>query len=120
MSDDTTPVANEPTLEQMVAKYGNQIMKLKDVAGFVDLVFDTLKQLKAEIAALKADHAALAAKALTGGLPWAKGTTYAPGDVVQHDGSLWRCIELHGSGANFSHEYFVLQVKHGRDGRDLR
>src|SRR5829696_931970 len=59
-----------------------------------------LQQLQSENAAMKArvnnletGHVQLEKTALKGGLPWAKGTTYSAGDVVQHDGSLWRCVE---------------------------
>jgi Carbohydrate-binding module family 5/12 len=76
--------------------------------------------LEAEVQALKAAHAALAEKALTGGAAWQRGRLYAKNDCVQYDGSLWRCVEAHVSGATFSHEHFVLQVKHGRDGKDVR
>jgi hypothetical protein len=49
-----------------------------------------------------------------------RGVVYAVNDTVQHDGSLWRCVETHTSGAAFSHDYFLLQIKHGRDGKDAR
>jgi len=78
------------------------------------------KTLEAEIAALKADHAALDAKALRGGSVWTRGASYAVNDTVVHDGGLWRCIEGHTSGETFAHDRFVLQVKRGRDGKDAR
>ena len=31
--------------------------------------------------------------------PWQRGTMYSVNDCVQHDGSLWRCVETHVSGA---------------------
>jgi Carbohydrate-binding module family 5/12 len=76
--------------------------------------------LKADVEKLKSDLAALDAKALKGGATWARGVAYAKNDCVQHAGGLWRCCEDHVSGATFSHECFLLQVKSGRDGKDAR
>jgi len=73
-----------------------------------------------EIAELKAGAAALSATALKGGSTWARGVAYILNDTAQYDGSLWRCVEPHVSGETFAHDRFVLQVKHGRDGKDLR
>jgi hypothetical protein len=84
------------------------------------LVKDRFAALEARIAELESAHVILASKALTGGLPWQRGTLYVVNDCVQHDGSLWRAIETHTSGSTFSHENFVLQIKRGRDGKDLR
>ena len=73
--------------------------------------------LESRLAALEASHAALDLKALKGGAPWQRGTGYAANDIVQHDG---KCIEAHVSGATFSHEHFLLEIKRGRDARDAR
>ena len=77
-------------------------------------------KLEERIKTLESAHAALESKALKGGAPWQRGVLYTVNDVVQHDGGLWKCVETHGSGASFSHEHFLLQVKRGRDGKDLR
>jgi hypothetical protein len=93
---------------------------------FAALVIDTIKRaldgplVAARFEALEKRLAELDTKALKGGLPWARGTGYATNDVVQHDGSLWKCIDGHVSGATFSHEHFILQIKRGRDGKDAR
>jgi hypothetical protein len=88
-------------------------------AAVIQLV-TALKRLEHKIADLEASHAALDAKALKGGLPWQRGTSYAVHDVVQHDGSLWKCVGSHVSTESFSHEHFLLQIKRGRDGKDAR
>ena len=74
--------------------------------------------LEKRVAELESSHAVLNEKALKGGAPWQRGVTYAVNDCVQHDGGLWKCVETHVSGANFSHEHFLLQIKRGRDGKD--
>lgn len=76
--------------------------------------------LEARVSALENAHIDLAQKALKGGATWQRGVTYAVNDTVNYDGSLWKCVEGHVSGATFSHEHFLLQVKRGRDGRDMR
>jgi hypothetical protein len=84
------------------------------------LVAGRFATLEAEIAALKADHAALDAKALKGGAVWQRGAMYAVNDCVQFDGSIWKCVETHVAAASFSHDCFLLQIKRGRDGKDAR
>ncbi len=80
----------------------------------------TIATLSARVAELESAHAVLESKALKGGAAWQREVLYTVNDVVQHDGGLWKCVETHGSGASFSHEHFLLQVKRGRDGKDLR
>jgi Carbohydrate-binding module family 5/12 len=116
------PAPTATTKAPSLRKYFDQYSK-----GMVEALTPIFKSyqvkiaaLERELAELKADHAALDAKALKGGAAWQRGVTYAVNDCVQHDGSLWKCLELHTSGASFSHECFLLQIKHGRDGKDAR
>lgn len=113
----TTPAETTPTPTTEEAWAGVIVAGLAPV---FKSYLAKIKALEADVEKLKADHAALDAKALKGGAVWARGVAYAVNDIVQHDGSLWRCLELHVSGASFSHECLLLQVKRGRDGRDAR
>jgi hypothetical protein len=101
-------------LEQKVAALEQKVAALEQEINAA------VAPLKKRIAELEASHASLEAKALKGGLPWARGTSYAVHDTVQHDGSLWRCVGSHVSTESFSHEHFLLQIKRGRDGKDAR
>ena len=45
--------------------------------------------------------------------PWRSGTTYAFGDVAQHRGRPWLCVQAHVSGEAFAHTHFKLLAKDG-------
>jgi hypothetical protein len=47
---------------------------------------------------------------------WKEGTTYQPGDMVTHGGSLWHANEA--TAAKPGEGPYTLCVKRGRDGRD--
>jgi len=50
---------------------------------------------------------------------WSKDHTYQGGDVVTHGGSMWIAKELNSTKPGES-DYWVLAVKRGKDGKDLR
>ena len=59
-----------------------------------------LRQLIERLAVTLADETALAGVEL---FPmWAIGRTYAVGDRVQHDGTLYKCVQVHTSQADWT------------------
>lgn len=98
---------------------GAVVMKLFE--AFAGDIVGTLKKAftprDERLAALEQRIAELEDTALRAGATWERGKAFGKNATVTFDGSLWRCVEAHTSGATFSHEHFVLVVKHGRDGR---
>ena len=115
-------------LKQFLQKNGSKPVTFKalhaamedNIDGFMKVLKLVSKGLEARLTALENAHVSLEKKALKAGATWQRGAAYGVNDTAVHDGSIWRCIEAHTAGESFAHDRFVLQVKRGRDGKDLR
>jgi carbohydrate binding protein with CBM5/12 domain len=87
----------------------------------VEFLERAVEELRTTVERLRTDLAAVTSKPLLrAGEVWKPDTAYTPGDTATWDGSLWRCVTAHRSGASISHDGFKLAVKKGRDGRDAK
>jgi hypothetical protein len=79
---------------------------------------DRVQLLEAELATLKADLSTRPPLRARG--VWQPHKSFALGDAVTFDGSLWVCTKDHIGDGRFPHECFKLAVKRGRDARDAK
>lgn len=86
------------------------------VKGYIDR---ELNALEARIKALESVHADGGPSLKYLGT-WRDGTTYKRGECVTDDGSLWHCNEPTTSRPKDGSAAWVLCVKRGRDGKDMR
>ena len=105
---------SDPELDALLTKAGRKPVTYRSLSVILNgLLAELGKRLRDQ----QAQIAALEAKREKDGDPWQKGGAYARGDIVQYDGSWWKCTEAHIAGTSFSHECFRLTVKRGRDAR---
>ena len=96
----------------MAAQRGSEMSRDKNLIGaIVDFVFDRVfVPLEKRLVALEKRPE------LRYLGTWVKGTTYAPGNAVTHDGSLWICVAP-TKGKPGPSAGWRLAVKKGRDGQ---
>jgi len=122
---EVTPTAPPITVKSSIAEESLVELVVMTTHGALVPVFEQITALKAQIATMEAEIAALKATTtdrvlLADGGTWRTGMSYRRGDCITHRGGGWICLRDH-TAAEFDHACWRLQSKSGhvRVSRDV-